>query len=295
MSSALTEASNPSSVKLSSMSIAEIAALMNREDGQVVLAVQKALPAVEALAEAVLAGMQAGGRLFYVGAGTSGRLGVLDASECPPTFGVSPDTVIGLIPGGEKAFIKAVEGAEDSRELGRTDLENIHLTGKDVVCGLAASGRTPYVLGAIAYAREIGALTLGISCSPGSEVDTQADIGMSPLPGPEAITGSTRMKSGTAQKMILNMLSTGVMVRLGKVYSNLMVDVQPSNEKLVRRCVRIVSQAARVEPEQAEEALKACDYHCKTAIVMIVRSCTRSEAEQLLAENDGLVAAAIGE
>ena len=290
-----TEQRNPDTMDIDRVSTLEMVREINREDAKVALAVEKILPRIAEAIDQTALRLKQGGRLIYVGAGTSGRLGIVDASECPPTYSAPPEMVMGLIAGGYPAIFKAVEGAEDSRELGRTDLENIHLTGKDVVCGLAASGRTPYVLGAIAYAREIGALTLGISCSPGSEVDTQADIGMSPLPGPEAITGSTRMKSGTAQKMILNMLSTGVMVRLGKVYSNLMVDVQPSNEKLVRRCVRIVSQAARVKPEQSEEALKACDYHCKTAIVIIVRSCTRSEAEQLLAENDGLVAAAIGE
>jgi len=289
-----TEQRNPDTMDIDRVSTLEMVREINREDAKVALAVEKILPSIAQAIDQTALRLKKGGRLIYVGAGTSGRLGIVDASECPPTYSAPPDMVMGLIAGGYPAIFKAVEGAEDSRELGRRDLEGIHLTEKDVVCGLAASGRTPYVLGAMAYAREIGALTLSISCSPGSEVDVQADIGMSPLPGPEAITGSTRMKSGTAQKMILNMLSTGVMVRLGKVYSNLMVDVQPSNEKLVHRCVRIVSQAAGVEPEKAEAALKACDYHCKTAIVMIVRGCTRGEAESLLEEHDGLVAEAIG-
>ena len=289
-----TEQRNPDTLDIDRVSTLEMVTEINREDAKIAKAVEQILPSIAEAIDQTALRLRNGGRLIYVGAGTSGRLGILDASECPPTYSAPPEMVQGLIAGGYPAIFKAVEGAEDSRELGKTDLEGLHLSEKDVVCGLAASGRTPYVLGAIAYAREIGALTLGVTCSPGSEVDTLADIGMSPLPGPEAITGSTRMKSGTAQKMILNMLSTGVMVRLGKVYSNLMVDVQPSNEKLVHRCVRIVSQAAEVTPEKAEEALKACDYHCKTAIVMIARSCGRQEAEELLTENGGLVAEAIG-
>ena len=290
-----TEQRNPDTLDIDRVSTLDMVREINREDARVAQAVEKVLPKVAEAIDQTAPRLAEGGRLIYVGAGTSGRLGILDASECPPTYSAPPEMVQGLIAGGYPAVFKAVEGAEDSRDMGREDLEKMGLNAKDVVCGLAASGRTPYVLGAIAYAKETGALTLGITCSPGSEVDVQADIGISPLPGPEAITGSTRMKSGTAQKMILNMLSTGVMVRLGKVYSNLMVDVQASNEKLVQRCIRIVCQALDTEPETAREALEACGYRCKTAIVMIGRKCTCTEAERLLAEHGDRVADALAE
>ena len=288
-----TEQRNPETMDIDRVSTLEMVKEINREDQKVALAVEKVLPEIARAIDETAARLGRGGRLIYVGAGTSGRLGIVDASECPPTYSASPEMVQGLIAGGYPAIFKAVEGAEDSRELGENDVRKLDVGVNDVVCGLAASGRTPYVLGAMAYAKQAGALTLGITCSPRSPVDTQADIGIAPCPGPEAITGSTRMKSGTAQKMVLNMLSTGVMIRLGKVYSNLMVDVQPSNEKLIHRCIRIVSQAAQVEEEEAQRALEACDYHCKTAIVMICRHCDREEADRVLEASGGRVAMAI--
>ncbi len=285
-----TEQRNPDTMDIDRVSTLEMVREINREDQKVALAVEKVLPEIAKAIDRTAERLEKGGRLIYVGAGTSGRLGILDASECPPTYSASPETVQGLIAGGYPAIFKAVEGAEDSRELGRQDLEKLGLNEKDVVAGLAASGRTPYVLGAMAYARETGALVLGISCCAGSEVDRLADIGIAPMPGPEAITGSTRMKSGTAQKMVLNMLSTGVMVRLGKVYSNLMVDVQPSNEKLVRRCVRIVREATGVDEAAAVQALEACGYHCKTAIVMLLCGLNAEAAGSALQQAGGRIA-----
>ena len=287
------EQRNPETMDIDRVSTLEMVREINREDAKVALAVEKILPRIAEAIDQTALRLKQGGRLIYVGAGTSGRLGIVDASECPPTYSAPPEMVMGLIAGGYPAIFKAVEGAEDSRELGRTDLENIHLTGKDVVCGLAASGRTPYVLGAIAYAREIGALTLGISCSPGSEVDTQADIGMSPLPGPEAITGSTRMKSGTAQKMILNMLSTGAMIRLGKVYGNLMVDVAATNEKLRERALRIVMEVSGCGREESASALRKADGQAKPAILIAAGKCTKEKAERLLQDANGQLAAAL--
>ena len=290
-----TEQRNPDTLDIDRVSTLEMVREINREDAKIALAVEAVLPSIAEAIDRTAERLHDGGRLIYVGAGTSGRLGILDASECPPTYSAPPEMVQGLIAGGKTAIFKAVEGAEDSRELGREDLVNLELNSRDVVCGLAASGRTPYVLGAMAYAREVGALVLSITCCPGSEVDRAADIGMAPCPGPEAITGSTRMKSGTAQKMVLNMLSTGVMVKLGKVYSNLMVDVQPSNEKLIQRCIRIVCQAAETDETSAREALEKCGYRCKTAIVMIRRHCDAAAAEEALKAHDGRVAGAAGE
>lgn len=265
MSSALTEASNPSSVKLSSMSIAEIAALMNREDGQVVLAVQKALPAVEALAEAVLAGMQAGGRLFYVGAGTSGRLGVLDASECPPTFGTSPDEVQAIIAGGPAAVTRAVENAEDDAEAGGRALQERHFRASDVVIGISASGRTPFVRGALAYARDLGAVTGSVYCNPGAPLET-AQFPVLLAVGPEILRGSTRLKAGTATKMVLNMISTSVMVKLGHCMGNLMVDVAANNAKLVDRQARILAELTSSELEEAKIMLQEAHGDIRLAI-----------------------------
>ena len=222
-----------------------------------------------------------------MGAGTSGRLGVLDAAECPPTFGVSPETVVGLIAGGDKAFIKAVEGAEDSAELGRQDLVNIGLTSQDLVVGIAASGRTPYVLGGLEYAKEMGCHTVGISCNPGSAVGGAAELAIEVVPGPECLTGSTRLKAGTAQKLILNMISTATMVRCGKAFQNLMVDVVPTNEKLRVRAENIVMEATGVAREQAKEALLQAGDKVKTAILMILVGCGREEAEEKLEKTNG--------
>lgn len=252
------------------------------------------MPQIAQAVDLIAESLRRGGRLIYTGCGTSGRLGILDAVECPPTYSVSPDMVQGLIAGGYPAIFKAVEGAEDNTALGAEDLRNIGFTAKDVLCGLAASGRTPYVLGAMAYAHELGAPVIAVTCCPGSPIHQAADIAISPQPGPEVITGSTRMKSGTAQKMILNMLSTGAMVKLGKVYGNLMVDVKPSNQKLIRRCVSIVTQATGEDESAAEQALSACDYQCKTAIVMLLRGVECEEARRLLAAAEGRVRTAIG-
>ena len=236
---------------LEKKSVREILEDINREDQKVALAVQKAIPQIEKLVTQIVPRMKQGGRIFYMGAGTSGRLGVLDAAECPPTYSTDPERVRAVIAGGYGAMFAAVEGAEDDRSLGANDLKALHLTEDDSVVGIAASGRTPYVLGALDFAKSVGALTIAVTCCPGCEAEAHADIAISPAPGPEVITGSTRMKSGTAQKMILNMLSTGVMVKLGKVYGNLMVDVKASNEKLRERCVRIARRPARRTPRRA--------------------------------------------
>ena len=236
-----------------------------------------------------------GGRLIYLGCGTSGRLGILDAAECPPTYSTDPDQVIGVIAGGAEAIFKAVEGAEDSKELGAEDLKKLGLSSADVLVGLAASGRTPYVIGGMEYARSIGTKVIGVTCCPGSDIDTLADIGIAPMPGPEVVTGSTRMKSGTAQKMVLNILSTGAMIKLGKVYENLMVDVKPSNEKLINRCISIVQSATGKSEDEAKETLNQCNYHPKTAIVMLLCGINAEEARKALEASGGHVANAIRE
>ena len=237
--------------------------------------------------------IEAGGRIIYMGAGTSGRLGVLDAVECPPTFGVAPEVVVGLIAGGEKAFVKAVEGAEDSRELGRQDLIDINLEKRDIVIGIAASGRTPYVLGGLAYAQEVGCHTVGISCNPGSAVGAAAELAIEVVPGPECLTGSTRLKSGTCQKLILNMISTATMVGCGKAYQNLMVDVMQTNEKLVVRAQNIVMEATGCEREVAAEKIAIAGGNAKTAITMILADCGLEEAKERLAKAKGHVREAI--
>ena len=268
--------------------------LINSEDHKVAEAVEAVCPQIAKAVDAIAERLRQGGRLIYVGCGTSGRLGILDAVECPPTYSTEPEMVQGLIAGGMPAIYKAVEGAEDDRELGAEDLKGIRFSEKDVLVGIAASGRTPYVLGAMEYAKKLGAPVIGVSCCPGSQVDEAADIGIAPTPGPEVVTGSTRMKSGTAQKMILNMLSTGAMIRLGKVYGNLMVDVKPSNEKLIRRCVSIVCAAAECDEAAATAALEQCGYHPKIAIVMLLCGCAAEEAEKRLAEKDGYIARVVG-
>ena len=290
-----TEQRNPETMHIDELSTLDMVRLINREDHHVAEAVEQVCPQIAQAVDLIAAHLHDGGRLIYCGCGTSGRLGVLDAVECPPTYSVPPETVRGLIAGGYDAIFKAVEGAEDRRELGEEELKSIGFSAKDVLVGIAASGRTPYVLGAMAYARSIGAAVIGLTCCPGSEIDRAADIGIAPAPGPEVITGSTRMKSGTAQKMVLNMLSTGVMIKLGKVYGNLMVDVKPSNEKLVRRCVTIVCEATGAAEDEAVRALSECGYACKQAIVMILRGVGASKAAEMLAAADGRVAAALEE
>lgn len=282
-----TETRNSRTMDLDIMTPLEIVTVMNEEDARVPEAIKPQLNNIAQCVTWAAQSIEAGGRLIYMGAGTSGRLGVLDAAECPPTFGVSPETVVGLIAGGERAFIKAVEGAEDSAELGRQDLVNIGLTSRDLVVGIAASGRTPYVLGGLEYAQNIGCHTVGISCNPGSAVGKAAELAIEVVPGPECLTGSTRLKAGTAQKLILNMISTATMVRCGKAFQNLMVDVVPTNEKLRVRAENIVMEATGVAREQAKEALLQAGDKVKTAILMILVGCGREEAEEKLEKTNG--------
>ena len=289
----LTEARNPQTMELDSMTPLEIVTAMNREDARVPESIRPQLPNIAQCVAWATEAIRSGGRLIYMGAGTSGRLGVLDAVECPPTFGVSPDVVVGLIAGGERAFVKAVEGAEDSRELGKADLEAIGLTQRDLVVGIAASGRTPYVLGGLAYANSLGCKTAAISCNPGSALGKEARLAIEVAPGPECLTGSTRLKAGTAQKLILNMISTATMVGCGKAYSNLMVDVMQTNEKLVVRAQNIVMEATGVSRDSAKEAIALAGGSCKLAVTMILADCTVEEAKERLERCGGSVRQAI--
>lgn len=288
-----TEERNERTASIDALSTIDMIRLINDEDKKVALAVEKEAEHIAAAVDVIAAQLEAGGRLIYCGCGTSGRLGVLDAVECPPTYSTDPDMVVGLIAGGYNAMFRAVEGAEDDASLGGKDLREIGFCARDVLVGIAASGRTPYVLGAMAYARSVGARVVGVTCCPGSPVTEAAEIAIAPAPGPEVVTGSTRMKSGTAQKMVLNMLSTGAMIKLGKVYGNLMVDVKPSNEKLVCRCRRIVCAAAEVDEEAARAALERCGYRPKTAIVMLRLGVDAEQARELLERSGGRVAAAL--
>ncbi len=288
-----TETRNPNTMELDMMSPLELVTTMNREDARVPEAIKPALPQIAQCVEWAIASIEAGGRIIYMGAGTSGRLGVLDAVECPPTFGVAPELVVGLIAGGERAFVKAVEGAEDSRELGQEDLVNIHLAPNDIVIGIAASGRTPYVLGGLAYAKETGCHTVAISCNPGSAIGQAAELAIEVVPGPEVLTGSTRLKAGTCQKLILNMISTATMVRTGKAYQNLMVDVMQTNEKLRVRAQNIVMEATGVSRETATEKIDEAHGSAKTAITMILADCTLEEATRRLEQSRGHVREAI--
>ena len=268
ISGLLTEQVNPRSHDIDARSTLDILGIINDEDRKVAPAVATEIPHIAKLVDSVVSALQSGGRLFYIGAGTSGRLGVLDAAECPPTFNVSPDTVQGIIAGGEAALARATEATEDDPAQGRRDLLERGFRRGDVLVGIAASGRTPYVLGAIAAARELDALTAGISSSPDSDLARSVDIAITPLPGPEVIAGSTRMRAGTATKLVLNMLSTAVMIRLGYVYGNLMVNVQPKNHKLMDRATRIIGEAAGVSLERAGELLAKSGRDVRTAIVM---------------------------
>ena len=285
-----TEQRNPNTMNIDTLSTLDMVKLINREDHRVADAVGEVTDKIAQAVDVIAEKLAAGGRLIYCGAGTSGRLGILDAVECPPTYSTAPETVQALMAGGYGAIFKAVEGAEDSKELGVQDMQNIHFCQKDVLVGIAASGRTPYVRGCMEYAKQLGAPTISVTCCPGSELDQFADIGIAPAPGPEVVTGSTRMKSGTAQKMVLNMLSTGAMIKLGKVYGNLMVDVKPSNEKLIRRCVTIVCSAAECTEAEATKALEACDYRPKVAIVMVLRGVDAETACAMLQKAEGRIA-----
>jgi N-acetylmuramic acid 6-phosphate etherase len=285
----LTEARNPASEHLDQLSTLEMLEVMNDEDAKVAAAVRAELPNIALAVDAIAGRFGRGGRLFYIGAGTSGRLGVLDASECPPTFSVSADLVQGLIAGGDRALRLSSEHSEDSREEGARDLAAAGFAEDDTLVGIAASGRTPYVLGAMEYATEIGALTVGLSCVPGSAVAQAADIAITPATGPEVLTGSTRMKAGTATKLVLNMLSTGVMVKTGATFGNLMVNVRPTNAKLVDRAERIIAAATGCDMETAARLLEESGGSVKTAIVMAKLGLKREAAEAKLAKVDGVL------
>lgn len=285
-----TEQRNAQTQHIDRLATFEMLRLINEEDKKVAYAVQEVLPEIAKAVDCIYEKMCQGGRLIYCGCGTSGRLGVLDAAECPPTFGTDPSLVVALIAGGLGAVVKAVEGAEDNVYLGAEDLQKIEFSKEDVLVGIAASGRTPYVIGAMTYAQSIGAKVIAITCCPGSEIDVLSDIGIAPNPGPEVITGSTRLKSGTAQKMVLNMISTAVMIKLGKVYGNLMVDVKATNEKLVARTVSIVKSVTGVEDEIARKVLSQCDYEAKKAIVMILCGLDAEGAQQALEVYGGRIA-----
>ena len=287
LSTLITEQRNPNSMNVDSLSALEIVQLMNEEDKQVPLAIEKCLPQIAQAVERIVAAFQQGGRLVYIGAGTSGRLGVLDASECPPTFGVSPEMVKGIIAGGERALRHPIEGAEDSKEQAVVDLQTIQFSSKDVLVGIAASGRTPYVVGALEYAKSLGSATVSIASNPNSAMANIVDIAIDTVVGPEVLTGSSRLKSGTAQKLVLNMLTTASMILMGKCYQNLMVDVQASNEKLKARAIRIVMQATDCDKALAEETLKQADQNAKLAIMMILSGLDRAQAEALLEKHQG--------
>ncbi|MYT34922.1 N-acetylmuramic acid 6-phosphate etherase [Streptomyces sp. SID8356] len=282
-----TEAFRPELAEIDRLSTAEIARLMNGEDATVPAAVAERLPEIAAAIDAAAGRMARGGRLIYAGAGTAGRLGVLDASECPPTFNTDPAEVVGLIAGGPSAMVKAVEGAEDSKELAAADLDALKLTADDTVVGISASGRTPYAIGAVEHARAQGALTVGLSCNAGSALAAAAEHGLEIVTGPELLTGSTRLKAGTAQKLVLNMISTITMIRLGKTYGNLMVDVRASNEKLRARSRHIVSLATGASDAEIEAALAATDGEVKHAILVILGRVDAATAAERLAESHG--------
>ncbi|HIZ71592.1 MAG TPA: N-acetylmuramic acid 6-phosphate etherase [Candidatus Atopostipes pullistercoris] len=287
-----TEQRNPNSMHLDEMSVEEIARLMNEEDRGVPEAIHRAIPEITELIEAVIRAFKNEGRLIYIGAGTSGRLGILDAVECVPTFGTSPEKVVGLIAGGEQAIKDAVEGAEDSKELAIEDLKKLRLTKNDIVVGIAASGRTPYVIGGLNYAKEIGAKTGSLSNNENTKISEIADYPIEVITGPEVLTGSTRLKAGTAQKIVLNMITTISMVKIGKAYENLMVDVLATNEKLVDRAKRIIVEATGVDYEEAEKVFDEAG-SVKLAIVMILSGASKEDSKAALEETDGFVRASI--
>ncbi|KQL41103.1 N-acetylmuramic acid 6-phosphate etherase [Bacillus sp. FJAT-25509] len=284
-----TEIRNKRTSNLDQLSVDEFLNIMNEEDQKVALAVREQIPMISKVVQLVVEAFQNGGRLIYAGAGTSGRIGLLDAVECPPTFGTNPSEVIGLIAGGERAFIKAVEGAEDSEELGKEDLLRISLTRNDIVIGIAASGRTPYVIGALKYANEIGAKTVAVACNKGSKIGEVAFQKIEVDNGPEVLTGSTRLKAGTSQKLICNMISTASMIGIGKVYKNLMVDLQLTNSKLVDRAKRIIVEATGCEYETASNYLQKANNQTKIAIVMILTGMNYDEAIISLNKASGFI------
>ncbi len=288
-----TEQRNPRSMQIDTASTREILEIINTEDHKVPIAVREELPYIAQAVDLVVAAFKNGGRLFYAGAGTSGRLGILDASECPPTFGTPPEQVQGLIAGGKEAVFRAQEGAEDHEENGERALREAGVRPGDVVCGIAASRRTPFVVGAVRYAREAGCKTLFVTCNPRAEFNLEVDVAICPVVGPEVVMGSTRMKSGTAQKLVLNMITTAAMIRLGKVYENMMVDLQMTNLKLVERSKRIVMTATGVDYEEASRVLERAGGHVKTALVMTLAGVDVEGAGKLLARADGFVRPAV--
>jgi N-acetylmuramic acid 6-phosphate etherase len=289
----VTEQANPRTAAIDTLSSLEIVTLINDEDAKVAHAVRQQLPQVARAVDLIADRLRQGGRLFYLGAGTSGRLGVLDASEMPPTYGVPPDRVQGFIAGGDVALRRSVEGAEDDAGAGAQLVREVSVGEGDVVVGIAASGTTPWVIGALAEARRLGASTVGLTCVPGSPLSQAVDVGIVPVVGPEVIAGSSRMKAGTAQKMVLNLLSTATMIRLGKVYGNLMVDVQPTNSKLRERAVRILGDAAGADEESARAALEATGYEVKPALVMLLAGVKAPEARRRLDAAAGFVRQAV--
>ncbi|MGG3558552.1 N-acetylmuramic acid 6-phosphate etherase [Peribacillus frigoritolerans] len=288
-----TELRNEKTMNIDSVNTMDIISAINKEDFKAAAAVQEVLPEIETAVEWACESLKKGGRLIYIGAGTSGRLGVLDAVECPPTFSTQPDRVLGIIAGGEKAFVRAVEGAEDKEEFGENDLIDVALTADDTVIGIAASGRTPYVKGALRYARKVGAKAVALSCNNNASITKEADIGIEVVVGPEVLTGSTRMKAATAHKMVLNMISTATMIRLGKVYENLMVDVNVSNQKLKARAVNIIETVTNADYDQALKTLEKANNQVKPAIVMIKTATDYEKAMELLEKADGDVRKAI--
>ena len=289
----ITESRNKNSMEIDKLSTLEMLEVINNEDQKVSLAIKTQLKEVAKAVDLIANAFLNDGRLIYIGAGTSGRLGILDASECPPTFGTPAGLVVGIIAGGKDAILKAVENAEDNKQMCVDDLKDINFNSKDILVGIAASGRTPYVIGGIEYAKKLGAVTVGISCNPDSILAKSVQIPISPVVGAEVVTGSSRLKAGTAQKLILNMLTTGSMIKIGKVYGNLMVDVEATNKKLVERQKQIVMEATDCTKKEAISALKDTNGHCKTAILMILGNLKANEAKILLLEKKGFIREAL--
>lgn len=286
----ITESRNQASLTIDQLTTVDMLKVINEEDKKVAFAVEKQLPQIAQAVDKIVEAFQQQGRLIYIGAGTSGRLGILDASECPPTYGTPAEQIMGIIAGGTPAIFKAVENAEDKPEQGQADLQSIQFNYKDILVGIAASGRTPYVIGAMEYAKSQGATVISLCCNPNAPMIGLADIAITPIVGAEVITGSSRMKAGTAQKLVLNMLTTASMIKIGKVFSNLMVDVEASNAKLIERQIQIVIEATSCSRQQAINALEQCNRQCKTAIIMLLMQISAEQAMTLLNENRGMIA-----
>lgn len=286
----ITESRNQASLTIDQLTTIDMLKVINEEDKKVAFAVEKQLPQIAQAVDKIVEAFQQQGRLIYIGAGTSGRLGILDASECPPTYGTPAEQIMGIIAGGIPAIFKAVENAEDKPEQGQADLQSIQFNYKDILVGIAASGRTPYVIGAMEYAKSQGATVISLCCNPNAPMIGLADIAITPIVGAEVITGSSRMKAGTAQKLVLNMLTTASMIKIGKVFSNLMVDVEASNAKLIERQIQIVIEATSCSRQQAINALEQCNRQCKTAIIMLLMQISAEQANALLNENSGMIA-----